>query len=290
MEKVKKIFGEINLSWKKLLIFAIIAGVYTGIMAMLPIAKDTSFADITISFEVWILFGIIIIMNSKSAKDSALKCLVFFLISQPLVYLIQDVVNHSNLFLTYYRNWIIWTILTIPMGFIGWYMKKDKWWGLLILIPILIFLGVHYSRFLGQIIYNFPYHLLSTLFCIITMLLYPMVIFNNKKIKIIGTIISALIILVMSIITLTNNTAYNTTVLVNGGSLGAVFDDSYNVYLEDESFGKVYIVKDKNIDDFMVNAEFKKAGKTNIILEDSIGNKEVYEIDIKRDSYEINKK
>ena len=152
MEKVKKIFGEINLSWKKLLIFAIIAGVYTGIMAMLPISKDTSFADITISFEVWILFGIIIIMNSKSAKDSALKCLVFFLISQPLVYLIQDVVNHSNLFLTYYRNWIIWTILTIPMGFIGWNMKKDKWWGLLILIPILIFLGVHYSRFLGQTI------------------------------------------------------------------------------------------------------------------------------------------
>lgn len=290
LEKVKKIFGKINLSWKKLIIFAVISGVYTGIMAMLPIAKDTSFADITISFEVWILFGIIIIMNSKSAKDSALKCLVFFLISQPLVYLIQDVVNHSNLFLTYYRNWIIWTILTIPMGFIGWYMKKDKWWGLLILIPILIFLGVHYSRFLGQTIYNFPYHLLSTLFCIITMLLYPMIIFNNKKIKIIGTITSALIILIMSIITLTNNTAYNTTVLVNGGSLGAVFDDSYNVYLEDESFGKVYIVKDKNIDDYMVNAEFKKAGKTNIILEDSIGNKEVYEIEIKSNSYDINKK
>lgn len=290
LEKVKKLFGEINLSWKKLIIFAIIAGVYTGIMAMLPIAKDTSFADITISFEVWILFGIIIIMNSKSAKDSALKCFVFFLISQPLVYLIQDVVNHSNLFLTYYINWIIWTILTIPMGFIGWHMKKDKWWGLLILIPILIFLGVHYSRFLGQTIYNFPYHLLSTFFCIITMLLYPMFIFNNKKIKIMGTITSALIILVMSITSLTNNTAYNTTVLVNGGSLGAVFDDSYNVYLEDESFGKVYIVKDKNIDDYMVNAEFKKAGKTNLILEDSIGNKEVYEIDIKSNSYDINKK
>ena len=214
-------------------------------------------------------------MNSKSAKDSALKCLVFFLISQPLVYLTQDGINHSNLFLTYYRNWTIWTILTVPMGFIGWYMKKDKWWGLLILMPMLILLGVHYSKFLGQTIYNFPYHLLSTLFCIITMLLYPIVIFNNKKIKIIGTIISALI---MSIITLTNNTVYNTTVLVNNGSAGAVFDDSYKVYLEDESFGKVYIVKDKNIDEYMVNAEFKKTGKTNIILENSNENKETYEL------------
>ena len=78
MEKVKKLFGGIDLNWKKLIIFAIIAGIYTGVMAMIPIAKDTSFADITISFEVWILFGILIIMNSKSAKDSALKCFVFF--------------------------------------------------------------------------------------------------------------------------------------------------------------------------------------------------------------------
>ena len=290
MERVKKLFGGIDLTWKKLIIFAIIAGVYTAIMAMLPIAKDTSFADITISFEVWILFGILIIMNSNSAKDSALKCFVFFLISQPLVYLVQDVIHHSNLFFTYYRLWIGWTVLTIPMGFIGYYMKKDKWWGLLILIPMLIFLGIHYSGFLGQTIYNFPYHLLSTLFCIITVLLYPICIFSNKKVKVTGIIISILIILTMSIITLTNNTVYNTTVLVNGGSAGAVFDDSYNVYLEDSSYGKVYITYNEGIEDYMVNAEFKKAGKTNIILEDSNGNKEVYEIDIKSHSYDINKK
>ena len=46
---------------------------------MLPIAKDTSFADISMTFEWWVLFGVFIIMNSKSAKDSALKCVVFFL-------------------------------------------------------------------------------------------------------------------------------------------------------------------------------------------------------------------
>ena len=283
-------FGEIDLNWKKLIIFAIIAGVYTGVMAMIPIVKDTSFADITISFEVWLLFGILIIMNSKSAKDSASKCFVFFLISQPLVYLIQDVINHSNLFFTYYRFWIIWTICTIPMGFVGYFMKKDKWWGLLILTPMLIFLGFHYSGFLGQTIYNFPYHLLSALFCIITMLSYPICIFNSKKVRITGIVISILIVLVMSVITLTNNTIYNTTILVNGGDAGAVFDDSYKVYLEDDSLGKVYIVKDENIEDYAVNAEFKKAGKTNLILEDSNGNKEIYEIDIKNNSYNINKK
>ena len=281
IEKVKKLFGGIDLSFKKLIIFAIIAGVYTGVMAMLPIAKDTSFADITISFEVWILFGIFIIMNSKSAKDSALKCFVFFLISQPLVYLIQDFINHSNLFLT---------ILTIPMGFIGYFMKKDKWWGLVILIPMLIFLGIHYSGFLNQTIYSFPYHLLSTMFCFITLLLYPICIFNNKKVKTMGIIISVLIILAMTVITFTNNTGYNTTILVNGGDAGAVFDDSYNVYLKDSKYGKVYIEYDESLEDYKINAEFKRAGKTDLIIEDSNGNRKVYEIDIKRNSYDINKK
>ncbi len=86
---MKKLFGGINLNWKKIIIFAIIAGVYTAIMALIPITKNTSFRDIAIQFEWWILFGIIIIANSKSPVDSALKCFVFFLISQPLVYLIQ---------------------------------------------------------------------------------------------------------------------------------------------------------------------------------------------------------
>ena len=291
MKVLKKLFGGINLTWTKLIIFAVIAGIYTAVMAIIPIAKDTSFADISISFEVWILFGIFIIMNSKSAKDSALKCFVFFLISQPLVYLIQ--VPFSSLgwgLFTFYRYWFIWTICTLPMGFIGYYMKKDKLWGLLILTPILVFLGFHYSRFLGEVIYSFPHHLLSTIFCVVTMILYPICIFNDKKVKITGLVISIIILIVTTALPLMKNTVYNTTVLTNGGSAGAVFDDSYKVYLEDESFGNVYITKDKNLDDFMVNAEFKKSGKTNIILEDANGNKEVYEIDVKRDTYEINKK
>ena len=288
---MKKLFGEINLTWKKLIIFSIIAGVYTGVMAMLPIAENTSLEDISISFEVWILFGILIIMNSKSAKDSALKCFVFFLISQPLVYLVQ--VPFSNLgwgILNYYRNWIVWTMLTIPMGFIGYYMKKDKLWGLLILVPMLIFLGIHYSNFLGETIYYFPFHLLSCLFCFFTILVYPIVIFENKRIRITGVVIGILIILVMSFIPLSKGTVYNTIVLVNDGSAGAVFDDSYKVYLKDSKFGNVHIEYDESLDDYEVVAEFKRGGKTVLILEDSKGNKTEYDLDIKRDKYDINKK
>lgn len=287
---MKRLFGEIDLSWKKLIAFSILAGAYTAIMAMIPITNNTSFEDISISFEVWILFGILIIMNSKSAKDSALKCFVFFLISQPLVYIIQDLINHSNLFSTYYRFWVLWTFGTIPMGFIGYYMKKDKWWGLLILVPMLIFLGIHYCGFLAETLFSFPNHLLSALFCVATIIIYPIFIFNNKKIKNIGLIISLIIIISMTFISLTNRIIYKTTILVSDSDSGEVFDNNYKVNLENDKIGKVYIEYDINLEDYVVTAEFKKAGKTNLILEDADGNKSIYEIDVKRNACNIKKK
>ena len=113
---MKNLFGEIDLTWKKLIIFAIIAGVYTAVMEILPIIADTSFRDIAVYLEWWILFGIIIICNSKSPKDSALKCFVFFLISQPLIYLIQVPFSSMGFGLfKYYRYWFIWTLACLPM-------------------------------------------------------------------------------------------------------------------------------------------------------------------------------
>lgn len=288
---MKRIFGGINLNWTRLIVFAIVVGIYTAIMAMLPIVGDTSFSDITVTFEVWILLGIFIIMNSKSATDSALKCFVFFVISQPLVYLVQDVINHSSLFIIYYRNWILWTIATLPAGFIGYYMKKDKWWGLLILTPILVFLGYHFSQYLGMTIFAFPRHLLTTVFCAITMILYPVVIFNNKKIKIAGAIIGILLILGFGIITLKQPQNYDTDILTNGGSLDVTFDDSYKVYLIDESMGTLDIrFVEQGLNDWVVHATFKKTGNTQVVLEAPSGQKNIFDISVERDTYDIKKR
>ena len=179
---MKKIFGGINLTWPKVIIMAIIVGIYTAVMALLPVANDTSFSDLKVTFEVWIFFGIFIIMNSKSAKDSSLKCFIFFLISQPLIYLVQDVINHSNLFSTYYRFWILWTIACIPMGFVGYYMKKDKWWGLLILVPMLLLTAEEGMGYFSKMMFSFPRHLLTTIFCISALIIYPLAIINSPLI------------------------------------------------------------------------------------------------------------
>ena len=288
---MKKLFGELNITWKKLIIFAIICGIYPAIMALLPITQDTSFRDIAISFEVWILFGIIIITNSNTAKESALKCFVFFLISQPLIYLVQVPFSHLGWQLfRYYKFWFIWTLLTIPMGYIGYYMRKEKWWSILILTPILVMLGYHYYGFLSETLSFFPNHLLSMLFCLVTLLLYPLVIFKNKKIKISSLVVSILIIILSTIIVITRgNTTYNTTILVSQGTTGIVFDDTYQVSLKDSSYGKVYIVYEKNIEDYMVNAEFKKTGTTEFTITSPEGQTNTFKLTIYRTSYDIEK-
>ena len=280
---MKKIFGGINLTWPKLIILAIVAGIYTAIMAMLPIAKDTSFSDLTVTFEVWIFFGIFIIMNSKSAKDSALKCFIFFLISQPLVYLVQDTINHSNLFLTYYRFWVVWTIACIPMGFIGYYMKKDKWWGLLILAPMLLFTAVEYSGYLSRTMFSFPRHLLTTIFCMGALIIYPLAIFENKKIKITGVVISGMMIFLVVLVCIMKPPVYSTYILSNNEKYQ--FDDSYKAYLLDKKFGDLKIECDDETKDCMIHANFKKAGKTELILESADGKKIVFELSIERSKY-----
>lgn len=290
-EKLKKLFGGLEISWKGLIVFAVSSGVYTGIMAMLPPVQDTSFHDIAMSFEWWVLFGILIIINSRSAKEAALKCFVFFLISQPLVYLVQVPFSPDGFGLfRYYPAWFQWTLLTFPMAFIGHYMKKDKWWGLLILGPMLVFLGFHYENFFGEAVHFFPQHLLSAIFCAATMVIYPLFIFKDKRIRIAGLILSLVILIGASVYGALNSRShtYNTQLLSSGGSICTVeYDDSYKVYLEDPSFGEVHIGYEEGIESYMVCAAFEKTGDTVIVLEAPDGTKYPFDLHVERDTYTV---
>ncbi len=286
---MKKLFGQINLTWKKLILFAVIAGVYTGVMAAMPWTKDTSFADISISFEWWVLFGILIIVNSKTPLDSALKCFVFFLISQPLVYLVQvPFFSRGWEIFGYYKNWIVWTLLTFPMGFIGWYMKKEKWWSLLILVPMLAFVGWHYLGFLQEVRSFFPNHLLSAIFCAVTVIGYPLWIFSDKRIRTVGLAVSLVILAAATLLALTGaKSSYKTTLLADGGEAELVFDDTYTAALEDPSFGTVEIVYEQSIESWMVNANLVKQGDTKLILTAPDGTARTFALTVRRDSYDI---
>lgn len=289
MKVLKKLFGGLNMTWWKLILFAVIAGVYTGLINQVPFLHDTSLTDPAIYFDRWILCGILIIMNAKSNLDSALKCFVFFLISQPLIYLVEVPFLGWSV-MGYYRNWILWTILTFPMGFVGYYMKKNKWWGLLILMPMLVLLAFHYGGYLGQTFFSFPRHLYSTIFCAVTMLLYAPVIFSEKRVRIAGAVISAVLIMSMTIWSLALPSVYSTDVLISDGEQGAVFDDTYQARFADSSYGTLTIRYEDAIDAYMVHADMRKQGQTEIILEAPDGSEKHYDIDIGQSTFEVKAK
>lgn len=289
MRGIKKMFGGVNLSWPKILIFAVAAGVYTALVTIIPQFKDTSFHTIAVTFEVWVFLGIFIIMNSKSNKDAALKCFVFFLISQPLVYLLQVPFSWQGWGLfRYYPVWFVWTVFCLPMGFIGYYMKKDKWWGYLILFPMILFTASSYYQYLTYFTYCYPNYILISIFCAVSMVLYPNVIFNNKKIRIAGSVISALLVCVVSVYVAMHPMTYSTEILSSID--GKDITNEYSVSLADEKYGDVRVDYIKSIDTYMVHADFKKKGRTELIVNTPDGEVKKYDLTIELYSYKVTEK
>lgn len=288
LEKIKsRIFGGIELTWPKLIISAIVLGLLTGIIALIPALHYTSFHAITVTFEVWILIGIIIITNSKSNLDSALKCFVFFLISQPLVYLIQVPFNELGFGLFgYYKYWFIWTILCLPMGYIGYYMKENKWWGYLILLPMILITASSFMTYLSDFQFSSPRYILITLFCALMMILYPFFIFEDKKIRLVGAIIGICLIIVCSVICIMNPPVYSIEYSDDSKEL----DETYSVHLEDDKYGEASIKYIESIEEYMIHLDLKRRGDTTFVLVSPDGEKDEYSIHIERDTYEINKK
>jgi len=282
----KKMFGEINLTWPKIIIAAVLAGVFTAAMAIIPALHYTSFNTITVTFEVWILFGILIIMNSKSNLDSALKCFVFFLISQPLVYLIQVPFSPMGWHLfSYYKYWFIWTILCFPMGFVGYFMKKDKWWGYLILFPMILITAYSYATYFTFFLFYMPKYILICLFCICGTIFYPVLIFNNKKIRLTGMAIGIAATIALTIFGVMNRKTYSTEIL--GNNEETPFNDTYTVSIGDEECGTLEIIYDSSAEDYMIHAEFVRGGKTTMTLEAPDGQKQVFDLTIEIDTYSL---
>ena len=273
---LKKLFGGIDLTWPKLIAAAVAAGIFTAAMAIIPGLHYTSFIAVTVTFEVWILLGILIIMNSKSNLDSALKCFVFFLISQPLVYLLQ--VPFS---------WQGWG-LCFPMGFIGYYMKKGKWWGYVILLPMILLTAYSYLTYFSDFLFACPRFILISLFCACGMILYPVAIFHDRKIRVFGAAAGAVILAGATVLCLLRPPVYSTEILGSGEENS--FDASYSVSLENGRIGDVEIRYFESIEIYMVHADFRRAGKTVLTLESPAGEKAEYDLTVERDSYEIKKR
>lgn len=196
-----QLYGGLNMSWPVVILYAVATAVLSAVFLLVPVFQHTSFARMGETFEAWIFFAIIIMANCKKPLESALKTFVFFVVSQPLIYLIQ--VPFSELgwgLFGYYRFWIVWTLLTFPMAYVGWYIRRKDWLSLLILAPILLALT---SDSLNAFVYtsrHFPYLIVTALFCLAQVLIYLYRFTENRWQKRIGFFVPLLVVVVAFLI------------------------------------------------------------------------------------------
>lgn len=162
---LRTLFFGTRMTWRRVTAFAVISAVVTAICMTVPFIAHTSIANIGETFECWILFALIIILNCDKPVEAGLKTFVFFLISQPLIYLLQVPFSwqHWGLF-QYYPRWLILTVLCLPGGMLAWFVKKDAVYSALILSVATGFLAVQGVWFVQQMCVNPPHELIAILF------------------------------------------------------------------------------------------------------------------------------
>lgn len=190
---LRKLFGGIRMTWPRLILFAVISGLVTGLIALL-VPEGNSFRQIAVTFEAWIVLAIIVVVNCDKPLDAACKTFVYFLISQPLVYLVQVPFNRMGfgLFGYYYPYWFYWTIATFPGAYIAWYIKKDNAAAAVILSVALAGLILFGCGYLRDFLSRPPRYLIAALFCFGSVPLLILCILHEKTPRIIATAFAVL--------------------------------------------------------------------------------------------------
>lgn len=166
MKKLSAAFGGLPMTWPVVCGFAAIIGIYVGVINQIPVLHGTSFQDIAVTVEWWVLFAVLIVCSCRSPREAGLKCLVFFLISQPVIYLVELPTLGLDRALYYYtRIWLPISLLTLPGGAAAFYAKRQNALGAVLLgIGCALVTTVGASYFL-QMLHTFPRHLLTVISC-----------------------------------------------------------------------------------------------------------------------------
>lgn len=205
MKKISAAFGGLPMTWPIVCGFAVIIGVYVGIINQIPILHDTSFQDIAVTLEWWVLFAVLIVSNCKSAWEAGLKCLVFFLISQPVIFLVELPTIGLDKALYYYTGiWLPISLLTLPGGAIAFLAKRQNVLGAAILgvgNTIVALMGVSYFQ---QILKVFPRHLLTVASCAAIVAVTILGMQKKRRMRLLSAAITVLLTAVIAAWTVMN--------------------------------------------------------------------------------------
>lgn len=272
------------MKWKILIPFSIGIGIIIGVLNRIPAFYNTSITDIAVVLDMWIPLAILIIWKSKNAKEAMIKTFVFFLISQPLIYLTEVIIdtvfngaNFGSQFVQFFRNyyfgagWALWTVLTIPGAFIAYRVKKGDFVSAIILSVATGYLGYSGMTWvLSSITKTFPNHILSGLLCLFFAVFLIIYLLKENKSRVIAGAIT-LICMVASIILFF--VAKSVPIMANEDMQIPEGVQIIEAKVENENIAKI------EISEYGVVAKSSsEVGETEAILTDSNGNFYRYKI------------
>lgn len=200
---MKRLYGNLKMNWLTVILFAIAAGIYAGVVMLIPFLEGTSFQDIGIAYEWWVIFAVIIVVNCKTSWEAMLKCFVFFLISQPLVYIVEILFGSLSFDMGWYYYSTIWlpmTMLTLPGGFIAYFCKKQNLLGGIILGLGNTIQAVMAISYFVMAIRNFPHHILSACVSVISIIVMSVYIQKERKYRLISLLLPIVLVIVLVIL------------------------------------------------------------------------------------------
>lgn len=282
---MNKIFGGIKMTWLRLILFAVISGIVTGLIA-LWVPEGNSFRQIAVTFEAWIVLAIIVIVNCEKPLDAAGKTFVYFLISQPLVYLIQVPFTRLGWGLFgYYRYWFYWTLATFPGAFIAWFIKRDDWIAAVILsvaTAMLIFIG---SGYLRDLLVAPPKFLISTLFCFGAVPVLILAILHKRNPRLIAAGIAALALIACLVFQFRGGIGRITSAVSFGLDAEKYpVTEAWTVRLEDPENGTVSLYVGHEVISSTITVSIRDTNKpAGIILSDPEGNEYYFPAAVEKD-------
>ena len=208
MKLLHKLFFEIEMTWKRLILFAIGAALFSAIPDCIPMLEDTSFTAPARTFEIWVLFAVVVIFNCRGYREAMIKTFVFFLVSQPLFYLIEVPFKAEGFgIFRNYPGWFVWTVCTIPGAAIAYYVKKQNICsGIIIALANTLVLACGIDR-LNILRDEFPRYLLTHIFCLCCAIVYIVVLLEGKRNKLVATVITVIVLGVLVYLKLADNGA-----------------------------------------------------------------------------------
>ena len=245
MKKLKLFFTQTDMHWRRVLLMAVVSGIVVGILAMIPFLDDTSLEDPSVLFDVWFLFAVFIVVNCKTWWQAALKCFVFFLVSQPIIYLVQvPFFDRGWEIFQYYRRWFYFTLLTLPGAAIAYLVKKKNWLSVAVLSVATGYLAYACIYYLRIVLTRFPRHLLSCIFCLALALFFVFALLEKKSHRTAALAVIAAVLIASLLLTAPSASGYAEIELEDGSWICTTEDTSVvSVTITDDNVAQLTRLK-----------------------------------------------